>query len=412
MTPSNPFEFVQEQMKTAARTAQLPDDSVATLLEVERVVEARIPVVMDNGEWQLFTAYRSQHNNVLGPYKGGLRFHPAVDLNEFKALSALMTLKCSLINIPFGGGKGGIAVDPKKLSRHELQQLSRGWVRTMFPLIGPEADIPAPDVNTDGQIMAWMVDEYSQLAGAWSPGAFTGKPVSIGGSAGREQATGQGGFFVLKYLAEDNNLVPEDTAIAVQGFGNVGQWFARLASEAGFRIVAVSDSQGGIYQEDGLPVDEVIAIKNQQGSVTKYTAAKQLTNEELLELPVTVLAPAALEAAVNNDNASHIKARFVLELANGPVTPEADTVLESKSIVVVPDILTNAGGVTVSYFEWVQNIQKLSWREDDVVTRLEEHMHQAYQQVKNAADEYSVSMRQAAYIVAMKRLVQAINLKR
>ena len=357
----NPFQNALKQLQNAADTFEVKQEILEQLRLPERLLQVSLPVRMDDGKVKVFEAYRVQYNGARGPYKGGIRFHPQADLAEVKALAFWMTFKCAVVGIPFGGAKGGIRVDPKKLSEGELERLSRAFARALAEFIGPDLDIPAPDVYTTPQIMAWIMDEYSQIHGSYQPAVITGKPVAAGGSRGRDIATAQGGFYVLKSLAAKLRLPVRKTRVVIQGFGNAGAVMTRLLSEAGYRVVAVSDSKGGIYDPEGLPYGPVAEHKRHTGTVQNFKGAHNITNEKLLELPCDVLIPAALENQITEKNAGRIKARAVLELANGPTTPEADEKLSRKQIIVVPDILANAGGVTVSYFEWVQNRQGDYW---------------------------------------------------
>lgn len=371
----------------------------------------------DDGSIGRFRAYRSQHNNARGPFKGGIRFHPQVEEEEVKALSMWMTWKCAMVNIPYGGAKGGIAVDPKLLSTAELEQLSRAYVAFLADKIGPWKDIPAPDVNTNSQIMAWMVDEYQRYYSNANPGSenllatFTGKPLKLGGSEGREEATGLGGVYVLQHFLDTNGLADKSPIrIAIQGFGNAGYWFARRAHERGWRIVAVSDSRGAIYNEEGLDPDAVLSIKQTSGSVIHFPA-QRITDTELLALDVEVLAPAALQSMIHAGNAEAIHAQVILELANGPVTPEADQILWKKGITVLPDILVNAGGVAVSYFEWVQNIQGYPWEYAVITARLQTLLERAFDAMWEMKLRKHIDCRKAAYLVAMKRVIDAMLLR-
>ena len=398
-----------------------------------------LQVSMDNGKTQEFQAYRSQHNNALGPYKGGIRFHQNVSESEVKALSLWMSLKCSVAGLPLGGGKGGIIVDPKKLSEKELEALSRAYARFLAPHVGPKVDVPAPDVNTNGQIMAWMLDEYEKVVGHLEPATFTGKPLILGGSMGRDKATGFGGVLALRFLIE--KLKENDSSdhsvwymkpisqitIAVQGFGNVGYFFAKIASEMGFRVVAVSDSKGATYIEAGLDPVATLECKQEKGSlagcyckggVCDLKNGKMMSNEDLLKLPVDVLVPSALENAINSDNVAGIKARVIIEMANGPVTPEADEELNKRNTLVVPDIYANSGGVSVSYFEWVQNNYGYYWPESEVDEKLEKQMKTSFDKIFNKYIELKSnkknvsSLRKAAYDLAVERIILAEKLRR
>jgi glutamate dehydrogenase/leucine dehydrogenase len=411
MSKISPFSAAMMQLDRAAK--HLPKDAayIEVLRTPQRLIEARVPVRLDSGEMKVFTGYRVQYDNHRGPFKGGIRFHQQTDIDEVKALAFWMAIKCAVVNIPYGGGKGGVTVDPKKLSRTELERLSRGWVRAMQAFIGVDIDIPAPDVNTDGQIMAWMTDEYGKLSGTHQPGVFTGKPVGHGGSLGREAATGQGGFYVLQQIAKAKKWKAKETTIAVQGFGNVGYHFARLAYEAGYKIVAVSDSKGGIYNVKGLDPAKVLAHKEKKGSVQGYAGSKNITNEELLASKCDILVPAALENVLTKENAGDVQAAAIIELANGPTTPEADDVFAKNKIVVAPDVLANAGGVTVSYFEWVQNRQGYYWSEKEVLERLRPIMDHAYEQVAAKSRALNVPLRTAAFVLAVQRIVDAIKIR-
>ncbi len=372
-----------------------------------RVINVNFPVRMDNGKVRVFSGYRVQYSSSRGPAKGGIRFHQDVDLEEVKTLAFLMSLKCAVADIPYGGGKGGVVVNPKELSRNELERVSRGYMREIALFIGPNVDIPAPDVNTDSQIMAWMLDEYEKIVGQKIPAIITGKPLSVGGSKGRSYATSQGGVFVLTELATIKGLQPRQTTVAIQGFGNAGYHAARLLADLGYRIVAVSDSQCGIYHQQGLSISDVYDYKTKTGSLKGYTKAQQITNDALLALSIDVLIPAALENAITQKNVDTVKAKYILELANGPIDPEADSVLFKKGTTVIPDILANAGGVVVSYFEWVQNMQGYYWEEDEVIKKLGQKMTTAFKEVYHTAKQYKVSFRNAAYYLAIKRIAEA-----
>lgn len=414
---SNPFESAITQLRIAAKYIRMSEWTLEVLSRPERFIEVTFPLEKDSGKTEVIRGYRVQFNNWMGPYKGGLRFHPQVDMDEVKALSFWMMIKNATVNVPFGGGKGGLEIDPKKLSQGELERLSRAFARELVPNIGPETDVPAPDVNTTGQIMNWMVDEYikktqnskiktQKFSKNQLKATFTGKPIGKGGSLGREEATGLGGFFVFKELVK--KLEIEKTAkVAVQGFGNVGFHIARLLSEDGFTVVAVSDSKGGIYDPEGLDIKEVAKLKKEKGSLGEAYPGKKISNEKLLELPVEILVPAALESVVTKENADRIKAKVILEMANGPVTAEADQILNKKKVAVVPDVLANSGGVTVSYFEWYQNMHEQSWSLDKVNGKLAKMMVEAFREVWKIKEEKKVSMRTAAYVLALRRLLIA-----
>jgi len=387
--------------------------AVERLKKPQYLVEDELSVTMDNGSVKKFQAYRSQHNDARGPHKGGIRFHSNVSLDEVKALSMWMTWKCAVTGIPYGGAKGGIIVNPASLSRSELEKLSRAYARMVAPYIGAWKDIPAPDVNTNGAIMTWMLDEYEKTIGRHEPAAFTGKPLEIGGSLGREEATGKGGFFVLQQLAKKLNMSPAKTTIAVQGIGNVGYWFAHFAKEAGFRVVALSDSKGAILLEKkqgSLHVEDVIRYKKEKGSIQGFPGTRSISNDELLKLDVDVLVPAALENIINADNAHDIQAKTIIEMANGPVTPEADQILWEREILSIPDVLANAGGVTVSYFEWVQNLHGYSWEKDEVFEKLEPLMVKAFERMWNVYQKQQLDLRMSAY-TSIKSVVDAMLLR-
>lgn len=380
------------------------------LQQPKRVIEVSIPVKMDNGSLKIFTGFRVQHNDIRGPFKGGLRFHPDVNLDEVQALAFWMTIKCAVADIPYGGAKGGITVDPRTLSKGELERLTRGYVRVMADFIGPNKDIPAPDVNTNAQIMAWVMDEYSHIKGYNEPAVVTGKPVEIGGSLGREAATGQGGNFVLDNLIEKLNFDDRELKIAIQGFGNVGMNFARIAG-AKYKVVAVSDFDGGIYNDKGLDIEKVIEYKNKNGSVVGFTDCTNITNEELLELPVEILVPAAIENVITKDNAEKIKAELILEMANGPIKLDACEILNKKEKIIVPDVLANSGGVIVSYFEWVQNTRHFYWDLVKVNDRLKETIDKATDKVWEYSKCYNTDLRSAAYVLAIEKLVKAFKIR-
>jgi glutamate dehydrogenase (NADP+) len=396
----------------------LNDDARKMLKYPHKRVEVSVPLRRDDGTMSFFPAWRVQYNNVLGPTKGGVRFHPDVDLEETTELARWMTIKCALLDLPFGGGKGGIRVDPKSLSRQEVERLARSYVREMHDLIGPDRDIPAPDVNTNPRVMGWMVDEYAQIARGTYPAAITGKPLPLGGSEGRVESTGQAALYVLQEWAERNDREPGDTTVAVQGFGNAGANFAILAHEAGFKIVAVSDSNGAIHDDDGLEPKQ-IHEKKEEGkgidqvysdrSVKDSNGTKQLDPEELLSLEVDVLALAALEDAVTEDNADDIQASVILEIANGPVSPKADDSLNDLGVTILPDVLVNAGGVTVSYYEWIQGRTGERWDADYVQEQLRARFDRIAPQVFERAEEDDSSMRQAAYAIAIERIAKAIE---
>ncbi len=417
----SPFTVAQQQLDAIVPILEkeFPDkkrlqSAISSLRTPHAVHSTKLEIEMDSGEMRSFPAYRSQHNNARGPYKGGIRFHVGVNEDEVKALSTWMTWKCAIANIPYGGGKGGITVDPRSLSQDELKRLSMAYAKWLAPYIGPWKDVPAPDVNTDGQIMAWMLEAYEEIRGEQAPGTFTGKPIELGGSLGRTEATGQGGVYVLEAHAKRTKMEPAKTTVAVQGIGNVGSWFARLAHQLGFKVVALSDSSGGLYDADGLNPMDIENLKREHktlANAAQATGKKFITNEELLELQVDVLVPAALENALNENNAEKIQAGLVIEMANGPTTVEAEAVLLKKGIAVIPDVLANSGGVTVSYFEWVQNLHGYTWTKERVNEELQHHIVDAYEGIAEMVEKRSLSYRQAGYVLAVKRVVEAMMMR-
>lgn len=404
----NPYEIVQKQIEVAAAKLNLPKHAVEILKKPKRVLAVSFSVKMDDGSIRVFEGFRSQHNDAVGPTKGGIRFHPDVTLDEIKALSMWMTFKCGVVGLPYGGGKGGVIVDPHLLSRDELERVSRGFIEAIADVVGPEKDIPAPDVYTNSQIMGWMMDTYSRLNRSFSPGVITGKPIIIGGSQGRNEATARGCAFIIEEAMNDLGLPLQGSTVAIQGFGNAGRISAMLLSEMGCKIVAVSDSKGAIYDPAGLDIDRVGHLKD-TGSIMEYGDKYQITNHDLLELDVDILIPAAMENVITSTNAHCIKAKIVAEAANGPTTPEADHIMESKGIIVIPDILANAGGVTVSYFEWVQNLMHHYWTEEEVNCKLKVKMVEAYQSVRDLSKQYEVDLRTAAFMVSILRITQAMK---
>jgi glutamate dehydrogenase/leucine dehydrogenase len=403
----SPFSNVQKQIDKIGRMLKLSESELDVLRKPARIFSFDFPVKMDTGKVKMFSGYRVQYNDAIGPTKGGIRYHPAVNLDEVKSLAFWMTLKCAVAGLPFGGAKGGVTVDAKALSKDELEALSRGYIKAIAYNVGQDKDIPAPDVYTDSQVMAWMLDEYESITGRHEPGMITGKPLELGGSKGRDYATAQGGAFVFRELARIMKLKPGSTTVAVQGFGNAGYNIARILHDWKYKIVALSDSRGGIYSERGLNPKEVLEHKQKTGSVVGFRAAKRISNSEILELPVSVLVPAAMENQITSENANRIKAKLVLELANGPTTVEADEILRSKGIVVLPDILANAGGVTVSYFEWVQNRYGRYWDEAKVNKHLEEIMTRAFAEVYEIARRHKVDLRTASQMLAVEKILRA-----
>lgn len=397
-----------KQINGSAKKINLTYDEIEILKSPQRTIEISIPVKMDDGNLKVFTGYRVQYNDARGPYKGGLRYHPQVNLDEVQALSFWMTIKCAVADIPYGGAKGGITVDVKQLSKGELERLTRGYVRAIAEFVGPDKDIPAPDVYTNPQIMAWFMDEYSKIKGHNEPAVVTGKPVEVGGSLGRDTATALGGYFVFENICKKLNF-ENDATIAVQGFGNAGMNFAKIAFEKGYKVAAVSDSKGGIFNPDGLEINQVIEHKNSTGSVADFAGAQNISNKELLELPVKVLVPAALERVITKENADKINASIILELANGPTTIKAEEMLFAKGTLVVPDVLANSGGVIVSYFEWVQNLRHYYWELEKVQANLDKQINRAADLVWQYMKDYNVNMRTAAYIIAVEKLVKALK---
>ena len=406
-TVENAWRNAQRQFDEAAELIGLDPALRAVLREVKRQLIVSFPVKMDDGSVRMFEGYRVQHNMARGPAKGGIRYHQGVTLDEVKALAMWMTWKCAIAGLPFGGAKGGVIVDPKVLSLGELERLTRRYATEISIVIGPESDIPAPDVNTTPKVMAWIMDTVSMERGFSVPAVVTGKPLSVGGSQGRNAATGRGVMFVALEACIKLGLNPEAATVAIQGFGNAGSVAARLMSERGFTVCAVSDTGGAIYAPGGLDVAAVIAHKARTGSVSNFPGSNAIGDAELLELPVDVLIPAALEHQITSENASRIQAKLILEAANGPVTPDADAILERKGIMVVPDVVANAGGVTVSYFEWVQDLQSFFWDEDEINARLEKVMHRTFGEVWESAHEHNASLRHGAYFQAIKRVAEA-----
>ena len=408
----NPFLNFCKVLDEAALTAKIAPEDYEVLKHPERELKVALPIVRDNGKLEVFEGYRVQHSSLRGPCKGGIRFHQDVNVDEVKALAAWMTFKCAIVNIPYGGGKGGVKVDPHTLSKSELEKLTRRYTAAILPLIGPQQDIPAPDVGTNAQTMDWLMDTYSMMRGYAVPGVATGKDIEVGGSLGRTEATGRGIMTITRLVAEKHGI--KKARVAVQGAGNVGSISAKLIAEnLGFDIVAISDVSGGIYNADGLDMDSVGAFLAKKGLLKNYSAqgVKHITNEELLMCECDILIPAALENQITAGIAEKLKASIIIEAANGPTSVEADAVLASRNIDVYPDILSNAGGVVVSYFEWAQNLQSLYWEEADVNRMLDKVMVRAFGDVEKTAEEYGVTLRLAAYITALKRLTRAAKLR-
>ncbi len=405
-TPPSLFEVTKAQFNVAADHLGLDNGLRKVLSSCKRELTVHFPVKMEDGTLEVFTGYRVHHNLTNGPAKGGLRYHPDVNLDDMRALAMLMTWKCATVNLPYGGAKGGVVVDPKKLSLVELEHLTRRYTTEIDMLIGPEMDILAPDINTNEQTMAWIMDTYSMHRGHGVTAVVTGKPISIGGVEGRNDATARGTQFIIREAARTKGLQLEGARVAVQGFGKVGASIARFLAEDGATIVAISDSQGGIYNPQGLNIQTAIAFKQEHETLAGFPNAESVTNQELLELDCDILVPAAFERQLNGDNARRIKARMVVEAANAPSNLEADQILSDRGIFVVPDILANAGGVTVSYFEWVQDLQSFFWSESETNKRLNQILSKAFQEVIRVAGEYKVDMRTAAYILAVGRVAE------
>lgn len=412
MDKLNLFEYAQNQLDDCAQRLNLDSGVHAVLRVPMRELHISIPVRMDDGSLKVFEGYRVQYNDARGPTKGGIRFHPEETIDTVRALSAWMTWKCALLDLPLGGAKGGVICNPKEMSDGELERLCRGYAYRVSSIVGPDKDVPAPDVYTTPQMMAWMMDEYSKTAGTHQFGVITGKPIGMGGSAGRGDATARGGLFTVREAAKDLGLDLGNATIAIQGYGNAGSFAAHLAkSMFGSKIVAVSDSKGGIYNADGMDPDAISAHKAKTGSVVGMANTTPVSNEDLLELDVDVLIPSALENVITAKNAANIKAKIVAELANGPTAPDADDILYKNGVHMIPDFLCNAGGVTVSYFEMVQNFYMYYWEEDVVYERLDKKMTPAYNSVLEASKKYGINMRKAAYTVAVERVVTAMQVR-
>lgn len=407
----NIFEMAHIPLNKAIEVMQLDAGAAAIIATPERTLEVSIPVKMDDGSTKVFTGYRSQHSTVLGPAKGGVRYHQNVSMDEVKTLAFWMTCKCAVAGLPYGGGKGGIIVDPAQLSKRELEALTRGYIDKIAPLIGEKKDIPAPDMNTNAQVMGWMMDEYSKFAGQFEPGFITGKAIGVGGSLGRTAATGRGVVVAALEALKLQGIEPYEATAAVQGFGNVGSWTAKLFYDAGVKVIALSDVNGAIFKADGFDCYDVDAYVKKTGSIVGYPGSKPITNAQLLAMEVTVLAPCAIELQLTKENAADVSASIIVEGANGPTTPEADEILEEKGVLVIPDILANGGGVTVSYFEWVQNLYRYFWTEKEVIDKQTEMMIKAFHEVHAKAKEYGVPLRVAAYIVALGSIAEAMKIR-
>jgi glutamate dehydrogenase (NAD(P)+) len=406
----NPFSVALKQLDEASKIIGIDKGMHDVLAQPKRILIVSIPTRMDNDEIHVFTGFRSQHNDARGPFKGGIRYHPQVSIDEVKALSMWMTWKCAIANIPYGGGKGGIICNPKQMSTGELERMTRRYAYAIADIIGPHTDIPAPDVYTGGKEMSWIMDTYSALKGNFvQPEVITGKPLSIGGSLGRNEATGRGLSFTVREAAKKLGINLRAATVAVQGFGNAGQFAAQLLEEMGAKVVAVSDSQGGISNKNGISIGSVRAHKEKTGSVVGFPGSNSISNEEILETDCTILVPAALENQITKNNAANVSAKLVAEAANGPTTPEADEILHKNKIMVIPDVLANSGGVTVSYFEWLQNLRREYWTEEQVNSMLDKKMTEAFSDVYDTHDKYQVNMRKASIALAVGRVTEAIK---
>ena len=419
MLKNDPWKRAQSQLKVIATKIDYNPKLLKRLLKPDRVINVNLPLKLENGKTKSFKGYRIQHNNILGPYKGGLRYHPQVSMEEVKALSFWMTMKNSVVNVPFGGGKGGIVVNPRELSEKELEELTRIFAKKLAKYIGPKIDVPAPDVNTNPKIMSWIVDEYSKIKKKPTPAVVTGKPLDKGGSQGRTEATGLGGVYALMAILKAKKIKHKGMTVAIQGFGNVGRYLAIFLQKEGFKVVAVSDSSGTLYIPNGIPnLEQVHACKEEKGKVSmcycmgnvcdlkhrEKMGGKQVSSDELLTLPVDILVPSALENVITKENADKIKANIILEMANGPTTLEADKILDKKGVMVIPDILANSGGVATSYFEWYQNLHNLKWSKNEVFKKLKEKMETAAENVLKTQAKYKATLREAAYILALKNI--------
>ncbi|MFZ0263916.1 MAG: Glu/Leu/Phe/Val dehydrogenase [Nitrososphaeraceae archaeon] len=406
----NPFSVALKQLDEASKIIGIDKGMHDVLAQPKRILIVSIPTRMDNDEIHVFTGFRSQHNDARGPFKGGIRYHPQVSIDEVKALSMWMTWKCAIANIPYGGGKGGIICNPKQMSTGELERMTRRYAYAIADIIGPHTDIPAPDVYTGGKEMSWIMDTYSALKGNFvQPEVITGKPLSIGGSLGRNEATGRGLSFTVREAAKKLGINLRAATVAVQGFGNAGQFAAQLLEEMGAKVLAVSDSQGGISNKNGISIGSVRAHKEKTGSVVGFPGSNSISNEEILETDCTILVPAALENQITKNNAANVSAKLVAEAANGPTTPEADEILHKNKIMVIPDVLANSGGVTVSYFEWLQNLRREYWTEEQVNSMLDKKMTEAFSDVYDTHDKYQVNMRKASIALAVGRVTEAIK---
>lgn len=406
----NPYQIVQNQIEAAGKKLGIEQHVIEILKKPKRVISVSFPVKMDDGSIRVFVGFRSQHNDAVGPAKGGIRFHPDVSQDEVIALSMWMTFKCGVVGLPLGGGKGGVICDPTELSQSELERVSRAFMEAIVEFVGPDKDVPAPDVYTNAQVMGWMMDTYSRITRSFAPGVITGKPPIIGGSLGRREATARGCVFTIREAMKDLNMPLDGATVAIQGFGNAGRISAQLLSQLGCKVVAVSDSKHAIYAEEGLDVSLLCELKEKEEfSLIDYKGATPLTQDELLTLDVDILIPAALENVITSRNAEQVRAKVIAEAANGPTTPEADRILVEKGTLVIPDILANAGGVTVSYFEGVQNMMNYYWSEEEVNSKLEEVMVRAYAKVTETAREYETDLRTAAFMISILRIKEAMK---
>jgi glutamate dehydrogenase (NAD(P)+) len=403
----NPFELAREQLRRVAEVFGIDQNLVNVLQECKKAVEVSVPVGMDDGSTRVFSGYRVVHNIARGPSKGGIRYHPDVTLDEVKSLAMWMTWKCALAGIPFGGAKGGVVCNPKKMTRGELERMTRRFTSEIINQIGPEIDIPAPDVGTDGRIMAWMFDTYSMNKGHSVLGVVTGKPLTIGGSLGREEATARGALYCTRDALAKKQRTFEGLRVAVQGFGNVGAFYARFVAEDGAKVIAISDSSVALHNDNGIDVHAAVAHKHETGTLAGLKGAEEITNDELLLLDCDLLAPCALEQVITEENASQVKAKIVVEGANGPITPLADSILDDMGVLIVPDVLANAGGVIVSYFEWVQGLQEYFWKETEVNAKLNDIVTRAFDETWATMDERNIPMRLAAYGIGVRRVAEA-----
>ncbi|GBC91702.1 Glutamate dehydrogenase [bacterium HR15] len=405
------YAIAIRQLEAAAYYLNLDRSLLEVLKHPRRELIVHFPVKMDDGSIRVFTGYRVHHNPARGPAKGGIRYHPEVTLDETRALAMWMTWKCAVVNIPYSGAKGGVVCDPKRLSIHELENLTRRYITEISIMVGPESDIPAPDIGTNPQVMAWIMDTYSMHKGYTVPAVVTGKPVAIGGSEGRLEATGRGVTVVAHEAAKLRGFQLDGARVVIQGFGNVGSATAKLMHQAGAKVIAISDARGGIYNPNGLDIPNLLHCAGRDGCIQAYRDADQITNKELLELPCDILVPAAVHGVITSENAHNVRAKVIVEAANGPLTPDADRILQDNGVLVVPDILANAGGVVVSYFEWVQDLQAFFWEEEEVNARLEKVMRRSFEHVRQVAEKNKVDLRMGAYIIGVQRVAEATTIR-